>query len=170
MTTITDLQRRVWQWMRTCFRSEDAFTIEQRGFRMLEEANELAQSCAVSREDAHRLVDYVYDRPAGIIEQEIGGLGVTLLAVAEASNLTAQVAIERELQRCIENTEKIREKDLAKPKRSPLPGGGSVPPTITISQKMAVEDPEAAAKFIAEHVRRMNGATGRFVVDVATLR
>jgi hypothetical protein len=119
---ITSLQRRVWTWMRACFTKPDAFTIEQRSFRFLEEANELAQACGTSREDAHRLVDYVYDRPPGEIEQEIGGVGVTLLGLAEASNLTAQIAIERELDRCIEKTEAIRAKDLAKPARSPLPG------------------------------------------------
>lgn len=119
---VTDLQNAVNRWMRDCFVTPDAMTLEQRAFRFGEEANELLQASGISREDAHRLVDYVYDREIGAIEQEIGGVGVTLLGVAEVANITAQVAIERELHRCIQNTEKIREKDRQKPKRSPLPG------------------------------------------------
>jgi hypothetical protein len=119
---LTNFQRAVGRWMRECFRSETAMTIEQRGFRMLEEANELAQSCGVTQAEAHRLVDYVYSRPAGLIEQEVGGVMVTVAGLCEAANLTLEVAAERELGRCIKNTEKIREKDLAKPARSALPG------------------------------------------------
>lgn len=122
---LTEFQRAVGRWMRGCFVTPEAMTIEQRSFRMLEEANELAQAGGVTREEAHRLVDYVYDRPKGEIEQEIGGVAVTLAGLAEVKNVTVEICAERELHRCIQNTEKIREKDLQKPKRSPLPGAST---------------------------------------------
>ncbi len=45
---------------------------------MQEEGTELAQSAGISREDAHKNVDMVYDKPVGEIGQEIAGYGDTL--------------------------------------------------------------------------------------------
>ncbi len=44
---------------------------------------ELVQAVGTSREDALRLVEYVYTRPVGELRQEIGGVMVTLAALAE---------------------------------------------------------------------------------------
>lgn len=115
-------QWRVWSWMRSCFIRPDSTLPAQRSFRFLEEALELAQAVGTTREDAQRLVEYVYGRPVGQVRQEIGGVMVTLFALAESTGNSAAQAGEQELDRCIANTEKIRAKDLAKPERSPLPG------------------------------------------------
>lgn len=47
----------------------------------------------------HRLVDHVYAKPAGELRQELGGLGVTLLALAQAAGLSADDAETREIAR-----------------------------------------------------------------------
>src|SRR6185312_5264384 len=99
-----------------------SLTPEQRSFRFLEEALELAQAVGTTREEALKLVDYVYSRPIGQVGQEIGGVMVTLAGVATVCAELVNSCAEDELARCIANTAKIRMKDLNKPERSPLPG------------------------------------------------
>jgi len=114
-------QARVYDWMRKCFQTPDAVQPDQRAFRFIEEALEAVQASGTSREDVLRVVEYVYSRPPGIVGQEIGGVMVTLAGLATSWGLSLEYAAQKELERCEENTEKIRAKDLAKPKRSPLP-------------------------------------------------
>lgn len=124
-------QARVHDWMAQCFVRPDAMLPAQRSFRFTEEALELAQASGTSREDVMRLVDYVYGRPVGAVDQEIGGVVVTLAGLANSVGLSVEYAGNAELARCVENTDKIRAKDLAKPQRSPLPGS-PVEPTVSI--------------------------------------
>lgn len=114
-------QKNVFDWMAKCFQRKEALTLKQRAFRFLEEANELAQAAGVTREDAVRTVDYVYARPVGQIKQELGGVMVTACGVATAAGLSLATAGHLELRRCVENTEKIRAKDLRKPIQSATP-------------------------------------------------
>ena len=90
-------QRVVAEWTLRTFGAE-SMTIEQRTLRFLEEALEVAQ-CFVSKEDAQRLLDYVYTRPVGNPKQEIGGVGVTLLVLAEVLGLSASAEEMRESDR-----------------------------------------------------------------------
>lgn len=115
-------QDRVLLWMRNCFVRSDAMDPVHRSFRFTEEALEFAQATGCSQDDAHRLVDYVYNRPVGEASQEGGGVMVTLAALLTSLGLNLNECGEGELERCIENTDRIRAKDLAKPERSPLPG------------------------------------------------
>jgi hypothetical protein len=115
-------QDRVQDWMRRCFTRPDSMLPEQRAFRFIEEAVELVQATGTSRADVLRVVDYVYGRPVGVVGQEIGGVMVTLAGLANSVDRSVDGCAEVELERCIANTAKIREKDLAKPQRSPLPG------------------------------------------------
>lgn len=115
-------QARVFDWMKACFQGPEALRPEQRAFRFIEEALELAQAAGTSKADALRLVEYVYGRPRGLVSQEIGGVMVTLGGLATAFCVNMEYCADYELKRCIENTDKIRAKDLAKPQRSPLPG------------------------------------------------
>jgi hypothetical protein len=115
-------QDRALTWMRGCFLRPDAMLLQQRSFRFVEEALELSQATGTSKQDVMRLVEYTYSRPTGTIMQEIGGVMVTLSGLASAAGESLKHCAETELQRCIDNTEKIRAKDLAKPERSPLPG------------------------------------------------
>lgn len=94
-------QKKVWAWCIAAFGASHTTSIPQRGIRMLEEAIELAQACGCHRAMAHNLLDFVYDRPAGTIEQELGGVGLTVLALANAAGLSADAAEAKELARVL---------------------------------------------------------------------
>ncbi len=93
----------------------------ERNHRFLEEALELVQANGCTRSEALQLVDYVFDRPKGEIFQEIGGVVVTLNALGNAINQDIENCGWMELSRIWQNVEKIRAKQAAKPKHSPLP-------------------------------------------------
>ena len=76
---------------------------------------------ARSREDAQALVDYVYSRPAGRPELEVGGVMVTLASLCSATSIDMTEAGDRELQRNWERIDAIRRKQASKPLGSPLP-------------------------------------------------
>lgn len=86
-------------WCAAAFGTEHATNVQQRGIRMLEEAIELAQAAGVERAMALRLVDFIYDRPVGTIGQELGGVGLTVLALAAAAGISADMEEAREFQR-----------------------------------------------------------------------
>jgi hypothetical protein len=94
-------QRAAHLWCAETFGSGHATDIQIRAMRMLEEACELAQACGLPKEKAQRVVDYVFARPAGKIEQEIGGLGVTLLVLSYACAVDADNEERKELDRVI---------------------------------------------------------------------
>lgn len=96
---LDDLQIRVGEWAKKAFGVEEAGSKTQRGIRLLEEAIELYQACGADRVMAHRLVDFVFGRPPGDINQEIGGVGITLLALAEAVECNADEEIFAEAER-----------------------------------------------------------------------
>lgn len=116
---IKSFQRRVAEWMPLCFTKEVIQNHLERGHRFGEEAVELVQAVGVTREDMHRLVDYVYDRPVGMVGQEVGGVMVTLAALCSCPmvNIDMELAAERELARvqAPEVIERIRQKQETKP-------------------------------------------------------
>lgn len=121
---LPSFQSRVVPWMLACFGPAIPMDKVERNHRFFEETAELVQSLSMSREDAHRLVDYVFDRPTGQPEQEVGGVMVTLAALCHANGFDMVDAGETELARILrpEIMEKVRIKQAAKPKHSPLPG------------------------------------------------
>jgi hypothetical protein len=116
-----NFQSRVNEWMMVCFGSEIAADKTERNHRFIEEALELVQSCGCTRSEAHQLVDYVFDRPVGQRGQEVGGVLVTLAALCLAQAIDMEREGDREVERIWDNVEKIRAKQAAKPKHSPLP-------------------------------------------------
>lgn len=88
----------------------------ERNYRFLEESLELVQSCQCSREDAHKLVDYVFSRPAGDKYQETGGVMVTLAALCNVHKIDIENFALVELDRIEkpEVIEKIRRKHVSK--------------------------------------------------------
>jgi len=50
---------------------------------------------------AHELVRYVFERPAGSVGQELGGIGVTALALAATAGLSADEEEFREVNRVL---------------------------------------------------------------------
>lgn len=116
-------QDEVKKWTHACFGEKIATDKTERNHRFLEEALELVQACGCTPSEAHQLVDYVFNRHVGDIRQELGGTMVTLAALANAHDLDAETWANVEIQRCWRRIEIIREKQLKKPKHSPLPEG-----------------------------------------------
>jgi hypothetical protein len=117
----TPFQARVQPWLMACFGAMIAGDREERNHRFFEEAGELVQSLGMSAHEAHQLVDYVWNRPVGEPNQEVGGTMVTLAALCLANALDMHAAGETELARVWTKVEQIRAKQAAKPKHSPLP-------------------------------------------------
>ena len=115
-------QARVSPWMNACFGEQISADKQERNHRFLEEALELVQACGATAEEAHQLVDYVYDRPVGEPSQEVGGVMVTLAALCLAQDMDMHAAGETELTRIWGKVEQIRAKQAAKPAFGPLPG------------------------------------------------
>lgn len=89
---------------------------KERNHRFLEEALELVQACNCSKEEAHALVDFVFDRPTGELHQEIGGVILTLSVLCSVWRLNWEKCAEIELERVWKNIDKIKEKQKTKPK------------------------------------------------------
>ena len=127
-------QQSVCIWILQCFGSKILDHKQERNQRFLEESLELVQSCGMSSDDAHRLVDYVYSRPVGNMSQEVGGTLVTLAALCGAQNIDMGDAANTELHRIQQPDvmEKIRAKQATKPHNSPLPGRTPGEPDIRL--------------------------------------
>lgn len=96
-----DRQQAIACWCAAAFGFAAATSLPQRGIRLLEEACEAAQAAGVNTEMAHKLVDYVWSRPVGELKQEIGGVGVTLLALAAAVRTSADECEAAEVMRVL---------------------------------------------------------------------
>lgn len=114
-------QARVQPWMMACFGEEISADRLERSDRFIEEALELVQAGDYPAERAHALIEYVYGRPQGDINQEVGGVMVTLAAHCLAHGVDMHAAGETELARIWTKVEQIRAKQAAKPKGSALP-------------------------------------------------
>lgn len=121
--SLTPFQARVKPWLLECFGEAIAGDREERNHRFLEEALELVQACGCTASEAHQLVDYTFGRPVGEKAQEVGGVMVTLAALCLAQDLDMHAEGETELTRISapELVARIRAKQAAKPKHSPLP-------------------------------------------------
>lgn len=120
-------QKRVEDWCLSCFGPEITKDRVERNHRFLEESLELVQSLGCTDKEAHLLVNYVYSRPVGEPSQELGGVVVTLNALATVIPMPVDYCAEKELARVWQNIDKIRAKQAAKPKHSPLPAAPSTP-------------------------------------------
>lgn len=120
-----DFQRSIARWMQLCFGKSIAADRKERCDRFIEEALELVQAGNMPKADVLMLVDYVYGRPVGDLYQEVGGVMVTLAALVDAHNLDLQDCAVLEQERVFTKVEVIRQKQLSKPRNSPLPEGYS---------------------------------------------
>lgn len=98
----SDRQVLVASWCAAAFGSDHASSLPQRGIRLAEEAIEAAQAAGCDADMVHKLVDYVYARPVGELGQELGGVGITLLALANAAGLSAEGEEAREFSRIMD--------------------------------------------------------------------
>jgi hypothetical protein len=113
-------QGRTKDWLLACFGEAISADKTERNHRFLEEALELVQANGTTVTEAYQLVGYVYGRPAGEPQQEVGGVLLTLAALCSANDFDMLNCGEVELARVWTKVEKIRSKQAAKPKLSPL--------------------------------------------------
>jgi len=109
------LQSRVAPWMEACFGPEISNDHLERGDRLLEEVLELLQSGDYPIERAAAMIGYVWSRPKGEPEQEVGGVMLTLAAYCLKQGIDMHDAGEKELSRVWTKVEKIRSKQAVKP-------------------------------------------------------
>jgi len=88
-------------WASQAFGHDEVTSLPQRGLRLLEEAIEAFQAVGGDEGMAKRLISFVFARPPGEIGQELGGVAVTLLALAEAAGLSADEEECREIHRVL---------------------------------------------------------------------
>lgn len=120
-TSKQSFQQQVKEWLLFCFGATIADDKRERSRRFLEEALELAQASGCTQHGAHELVDYVFGRDVGDLEQEVGGVAMTLAALCLANDVNMKASAETELNRVWGKVEEIRAKQAAKPKHSALP-------------------------------------------------
>lgn len=124
-------QKRAQAWFDACFVDKGAtYGLDERAFRMLEEALEVFQACGLKQDDVTKLADYVFSRPVGELDDELGGLLVCISLLASAHNSTLGYLTTSALNRNWQNIAKIRGKYDVKPANTPLPGAGPTMPTI----------------------------------------
>ncbi len=112
-------QRSAATWAAISFGASNATSASQRALKFLEEAVELYQAAGGDLATGHRLLDFVFGRPVGEIEQELGGAGLTLLLLANAAGLSADDAERLELDRVLSKSAS----DFAKKDREKLDAG-----------------------------------------------
>lgn len=109
------------QWMLECFGPAVIADKTERADRFIEKALELVQSVGYPAERVMSLLSYVYGRPCGEPNQEIGGTMVTLAAFCVSHGVDMDEAAKSELARVWTKIEAIRAKQAAKPTGSALP-------------------------------------------------
>lgn len=120
-------QRAIAKWCALAFGKEEAESLEQRGLRLFEETVEACQACNVDLAQLHHLLDFIYLRPVGQLTQELGGIGVCLLAMAEAAGVDADACEQQEVDRVLRKPiEHFRERDQAKDDAGVLAGGRTI--------------------------------------------
>lgn len=100
-STRDERQIRVADWCAAAFGNAHAASVPQRGIRLAEEAIEAAQSAGCDAAMVHKLVDHIFAKEPGKLNQEIGGVGITLLALAQSAAISADAEESRELDRVL---------------------------------------------------------------------
>lgn len=90
----------VYDWVMRTFGGDNAVRSE-RIDRFVEEALELAQACGMPAARVTTLLAHVYGKPVGTVAQEIGGVGMTLLALGRAHDIDPEQEEVRELLRVL---------------------------------------------------------------------
>jgi len=102
--TIYQMQQLAWDWGVRCFGLDHMTNRSVRALRLVEEAIEAAQVCAVPKDQLHRLIDMVYDRPPGSLTQELGGTLITTGVLAYQGGHALDDLMFEELSRCLSKT------------------------------------------------------------------
>jgi NTP pyrophosphatase (non-canonical NTP hydrolase) len=149
-------QSNVDAWMDACFGDAIKADVQERCDRFIEEALEFVQAAGYSAERAHALVNYTFGRPTGEINQEVGGVMVTLAAMCNTLGVVICAAAEAELARVWTKIDKIRAKQAAKPTGSALPIASAIEARRAATAKTGAVEDESAV----DEVETPNPSTG----------
>lgn len=118
---LKNFQSDVRAWAVECFGQEVCDDHVERNQRFAEESIETIQAFGCTEEEVMQVVRYVYSRPAGDREQEIGGAMLTMATLCIASDIDMFGCGLKELERVTrpETLLKIRAKQAAKPRFLP---------------------------------------------------
>lgn len=118
---VPTFQQRLMSWAIACFGAPAARNKPERDYRFFEEATELIQARGnMTKEDAIRVIEYVFARPVGEVSQEIGGVMTCLAALCsttqdvDGNEIDMMEAGENELTRIWGKMDVIREKQKQK--------------------------------------------------------
>lgn len=89
------------KWIRKTFGKQSAEDKVERLSRLVEEVCELCQAENFPQAMIPVIADYVYKKPAGWPQQELGGVGVCILAYAMAAGYNADDMEQREFARIL---------------------------------------------------------------------
>ena len=98
MKTTTEI---AYQWALRSFGADHVNNVPVRSLRLAEEAVELAQAAGVTKEKMQALVDVVYSRPVGEIDQEIGGVLMTATVLCALFHTDPEWFFDQELKRVL---------------------------------------------------------------------
>jgi NTP pyrophosphatase (non-canonical NTP hydrolase) len=113
--TVRGYQSRVREWTGQCFGDQIDLDRPTRQAQFLEEALECVQAAGLPRATAQGLLDLVYSKPAGELNGEMGDVMTSIAAFCTAHDADMHECAEAALTRCINATDKIREKQKTKP-------------------------------------------------------
>ena len=88
-------QKDVYHWVHNTF-GQKFLNDRERAFRFIEESLELVQAIGLSSSDVVTILRHVYGRPPGTYPQEMGGVMISLEALAE------HLGVDLEQQSCLE--------------------------------------------------------------------
>jgi len=88
-------QKEVLEWVRTTF-GESFLNDRERALRFIEESIELVQAIGLTSSDVVSILHHVYGRPVGDYSKEMGGVMITLEAMAE------HLGVDLNRQSCLE--------------------------------------------------------------------
>ena len=113
-------QERGFEVIKECVGSEQTNDPKYRNDNFLEKSLELVQSLGYTESESHQMVRYVFGRPCGLPEQEVGGVLMTLISLCSTHNLDMIKCGETELARIESKIDKIRNKQSVKPIFNPI--------------------------------------------------
>jgi len=112
---LQQMKVRVRNWLTNCFGVEHTNDKSERSFRFAEECVELCQAIGLSRDQMNSILDHVYSRPKGEVDQEAAGTLITLLSVCDLHSVSLESIFKSEMNRAENNIEAIRAKHNTKP-------------------------------------------------------
>lgn len=102
-------QGMIGKWVRKTF-GDKSMQTRERNLRFIEEAIELVQSHNITKDDINKVMDRVYNKPPGNSVQEVGGVMITLLALADCQRYDIQECMVREWERIREPDDLLKAK------------------------------------------------------------